>query len=64
MGRFVKLNKDILKHPLYKSDRLALCVYEHLLLTCSYKAVSVDGIELKKGDRLTTYEELATEMNM
>ena len=64
MGRFVKLDTDILKHPLYKSDRLALYVYEHLLLTCSYKAVSVDGIELKKGDRLTTYEELATEMNM
>mgnify|MGYP003425125996 FL=1 len=64
MGRFVKLNKDILKHPLYKSDRLALCVYEHLLLTCSYKAVSVDGIELQKGDRLTTYKELAMEMNM
>ena len=64
MGRFVKLDTDILKHPLYKSDRLALYVYEHLLLTCSYKAISVDGIELKKGDRLTTYEELATEMNM
>lgn len=52
------------KHPLYKSDRLALCVYEHLLMTCSYKKTEVEGLELKPLQRVTTYNELGKEMNM
>ena len=64
MGRFVKLDKDILKHPLYKSDRLAISVYVHLICTCVYKRMSEYGIELKKGERLTSYRELANEMGV
>lgn len=64
MCRFVKLDTKIIRHPLYKKDPMAISVYVHLLCTCVYKRMSEYGIELKKGERLTSYRELANEMGV
>ena len=60
---FIKIDRNITEWGWYQ-DANTFRVFMHLLIRASFKEKEYAGIVLKRGDYITTYERLATELKL
>ena len=62
-GGYIKLHRKMTQWEWYK-DMTVARVFLHLLLTVNYEPQEWHGTTVKRGQRMTSYQELATELQM
>lgn len=60
---FVKIDREIINSEIYADDEL-LAFYVRLLLQCRYKAYSINGIDVGRGQIFTSIRKLASVLNL